>query len=264
MMKISEKKLFLLDLDGTLYLDDFLFEGSAEFLSTVKESGGEWLFLTNNSSKSADAYVEKMKRLGIDVAKDDFLTSVDALIEYLRPLGYEKIYVSGTRSFREQLDGAGFNTVIELSDDIDALVCGYDTELTYKKLEDSCILLGRGVDFIAANPDWTCPTWYGFAPDCGSVCKMLETATGRRPKFIGKPEPEMIYLSLKKKGVKKEEAVLIGDRLYTDIASAKNAGIDAILVLSGETKLSDVPESDIKPDYIFKDIKEILEAYKES
>ena len=178
-------------MDGTIYLGDRLFDGTVDFLEYVRASGGKYLFLTNNSSRSVDAYIDRMARFGISTTKEDFLTSVDALCVYLSKNGYggKRLYAFGTASFRRQLTDAGFSVTDRLEDGIDALVCGFDTELTFRKLEDACILLGRGVDFIAANPDWVCPTSYGYVPDCGSVCEMLFRATGRRPVFIGKPQP---------------------------------------------------------------------------
>ena len=107
-------------------------------------------------------------------------------------------------------------------------------ELTFQKLEDACILLNRGVDYYATNPDWVCPTWYGSVPDCGSVCEMLFRATGRRPFVIGKPQPAMALLAMEKWGYSRDETLLVGDRLYTDIACGVNAGIDTVFVLSGE------------------------------
>ena len=248
-MSLQEKKLFLLDMDGTIYLDETLFDGTVDFLSYVKEIGGKYLFLTNNSSRSVDAYIAKMQRLGIAAGKEDFLTSVDALIVYLQKNGYreKKLYAFGTASFRSQLSDAGFRVTDRLEEDVDALVCGFDTELSFQKLEDACILLNRGVDFIAANPDWVCPTWYGFVPDCGSVCEMLFRATGRRPVLIGKPKPEMALLAMEAYGYSKEQSLLIGDRLYTDIACGVNAGIDTILVLSGESREEDIAPSPEKP-----------------
>ncbi len=226
----------------------------------MREIGGKYLFLTNNSSRGVQAYIEKMARLGIQTGREDFLTSVDALIVYLRNHGYVKktLYAFGTASFRRQLAEAGFRITQELSDEVGALVCGFDTELTFQKLEDACILLNRGVDFLAANPDWVCPTWYGYVPDCGSVCEMLFRATGRRPVFIGKPEPAMALLAMEQCGFRKQETLLIGDRLYTDIACGVRAGIDAVLVLSGESTLKDVETSPEKPTYIFENIRALL------
>lgn len=262
---LQGKRLFLLDMDGTIYLDDCLFDGTVDFLDYVRKIGGKYLFLTNNSSRSVEAYIEKLARLGIASEKDDFLTSVDALVIYLAQHGYRDklLYAFGTASFRAQLSAAGFTVTDRRSDDVQALVCGFDTELTFQKLEDACILLGRGVDFIAANPDWVCPTWYGYVPDCGSVCEMLFRATGRRPVFIGKPQPEMALLAMERYGFSKAETLLIGDRVYTDIACAVHAGVDAALVLSGESTLEDVRQNAEKPTHIFENIRAVLTALQE-
>lgn len=262
MAQLAQKRLFLLDMDGTIYLDEQLFDGTTDFLRYVRQCGGKYLFLTNNSSRSVDAYVEKMRRLGIAAVPEDFLTSVDALVRYLERNGFrgKRLYAFGTASFRSQLSAAGFSVTAQLEDGIDALVCGFDTELTFRKLEDACILLGRGVDFIAANPDWVCPTSYGYVPDCGSVCEMLFRATGRRPVFIGKPQPEMARMAMEISGFGAEETLLVGDRLYTDIACGVRAGIDTALVLSGESTLADAEKSAEKPTYIFRDIREICDS----
>ncbi len=260
MSSLKEKKLFLLDMDGTLYLDDDLFEGVEDFLAHIKKIGGRYMFLTNNSSKSVDKYIEKMRKLGIETVEEDFLTSTNATCIYLaKEHKNKKIYAFGTEAFKDQLRKSGFNITDKLEDDIEVLVMGFDTELTFKKLEDACILLNRGVEYIATNPDWVCPTWYGSVPDCGSVSAMLFNATGRNPLFIGKPQPEMIYLAMEKAGYTKEETVLFGDRVYTDIRSGYNAGIDTVFVLSGEGTMKNVEESDFKPTYIRKNVKEVYE-----
>ena len=246
-------------MDGTIYLDEELFDGTIDFLNYVKEIGGRYLFLTNNSSRGVDAYVQKMARLGIEATREDFLTSTDATILYLKANHPNaKVYAFGTTTFKDQLRQSGINITDKLEDDIDLLLCGFDTELTFQKLEDSCILLNRGVPFIATNPDWVCPTWYGYVPDCGSVCQMLTTATGRKPQFIGKPQPEMALLAMERFGYEKRETMMIGDRLYTDIASGINAGIDACFVLSGEGTMEDVKTSDVKPTMIYDNIRAIL------
>ena len=262
MNNLKQKKLFLLDMDGTIYLDNDLFEGTLDFLDCVKKNGGRYMFLTNNSSKSVDKYIEKLSSLGISSVESDFFTSTNATILDLKKHGYKKIYAFGTKSFIAQLKEGGLNVTDVLEDDIDCLCVGFDTELTFKKLEDACILLGRGVDFIATNPDWVCPTWYGFVPDCGSVCQMIKNATGKWPRFIGKPQPEMAYLAMEKTGFSKEETVLIGDRLYTDIACGVNAGISTIFVLSGEGTLDDLEKSDVKPEFVYDNIKAVYEDIK--
>ena len=262
-MHLKDKKLFLLDMDGTIYLDNNLFDGTLDFLSEVKHRGGRYLFVTNNSSKSTDAYVNKLKSIGIDASEDDFLTSTDATILYIKgKYQGRKFYSFGTASFTEQLRNAGIDVVTELCEGIDGIVMGNDNELSFKKLEDACRLLRDDIIYIATNPDLVCPTSFGYVPDCGSVAEMLFRATGKRPHLIGKPRPEMLLLAMEKFGYKKEECVMIGDRVYTDIASGYNAGIDTIFVLSGEGTMADA-ECDTPPTYIFKNIREIYNAITE-
>ena len=259
MSTLKDKKLFLLDMDGTIYLDEDLFDGTLDFLDHVRKIGGKYIFLTNNSSKSVDKYIEKLGRLGIETTPDDFLTSTNATVLYLEKKSYHKIYALGTTSFKEQLRDANLPITDCLEDDIDCLCMGFDTELTFQKLEDACILLNRGVDYIATNPDWVCPTWYGYVPDCGSVSQMLYNATKRKPRFIGKPEPTMALLAMEKTGFRPEETAVIGDRLYTDIACGVNAGISSIFVLSGEGTMEDVEQSDVKPEFIYENIRKIYQ-----
>ena len=283
MNELTNKRLFLLDMDGTLYLDDRLFPGAADFLAKIRACGGKYLFLTNNSSKGVDSYVAKMTRLGVPAAPADFLTSVDALIVFLeRTYGAavkkKKMYVVGTRSFCAQLAAAGFLLTETPDDDTALLILGFDRELTYRKLEDACRLLARGrqaartsgdakavaglpaVDYYATNPDWVCPTAFGSVPDCGSMAWMLEKATGRLPKFIGKPEPEMALLAMAQCGCSAAETLLIGDRLYTDIACGNRAGVDTAFVLSGEGTLADLAKGQGKPTYIFENVAEVCKA----
>ena len=265
MASLAEKRLFLLDMDGTLYLDDLLFDKVPEFLSLIRQQGGRYLFLTNNSSRGVEGYVAKMRRLGIETTPEDYLTSADAAQHtLLTEFPGQRCYVSGTASLKAQLAGAGVPITDALSDDIAVLLSGFDTELTFQKLEDSCILLNRGVPWLATNPDWVCPTWYGSVPDCGSVCEMLTRATGRRPEFLGKPRPAMVQLALAETGFPPEQAVLIGDRLYTDIACAVNAGIDSIFVLSGEGKREDIERDSIHPTWVYDDIGAVLRAWEET
>ena len=263
MTPLKDKRLFLLDMDGTIYLDEQLFDGTLEFLAHVKAMGGRAMYLTNNSSKSVKSYVDKLARLGINACAEDFLTSVNATVLYLQKQAYHKIYAFGTQSFKSQLKEAGLPVTDRLEEDIDCLCMGFDTELTFQKLEDACILLNRGVDFVATNPDWVCPTWYGSVPDCGSVSEMLFRATGRRPRFIGKPQPDMVELAVAKSGFTKEQAILLGDRLYTDIQSGVNAGVDTVLVLSGEATMEDLAASQVKPAYVMENIREFFNKIKE-
>ncbi|MBQ4071665.1 MAG: HAD-IIA family hydrolase [Clostridia bacterium] len=263
MTPLKDKKLFLLDMDGTIYLDNDLFDGTLDFLSLVRRRGGRYIFVTNNSSKSTDAYVAKLERIGIAATEDDFLTSTDATILYIKNnFSGRRFYAMGTDSFVKQLADAGIDVCTDVCDDVFGVVISNDQELTFKKLEDVCVLLKRDVEYIATNPDWVCPTSFGYVPDCGSFAEMLRRATGKTPTFIGKPMPEMLFLAMEKYGYTKDETVIVGDRIYTDIASGYNAGVDTVFVLSGEGTLADAEATDKKPTYILSNIRELYNIIK--
>lgn len=256
---LIRKKLFLLDLDGTVYLGDKIFDGVLNFLSFVDSIGGKFVFLSNNSSKSVTDYIEKLQNFGINVEASNFMTASTATSLHIRRHYINKIaYVLGTESFKTELRRDGIIVKDQFSEEIDLLLVGFDTELSYSKLEDACRILSKDVTYLATNPDLVCPTQYGFVPDCGSICKMLETATGKVPTFIGKPSPTMINLSIENNSFLKEETIIIGDRLYTDILCGINAGITTALVLTGETKISDLYETKYTPDFVFENICELF------
>lgn len=258
--EINQINLFLFDMDGTLYLGDELFSFTKELLKAIKDAGKKYLFMTNNSSKSVVDYVRKLERLGVEATEEDFITSSQATAYYLQ-LHYpkKKLYVCGTNSLKEELRKGGF-VVTENLEEVECIVMGFDTELTFKKLEDvSRLLLTKELPYIATNPDYVCPTEFGSVPDCGSVCDMIYNATKKCPIVIGKPTPLMPELAMEKYGYGKEETAVIGDRIYTDIKSGLNAGIKGILVMSGETTEEILAESEDKPDLVLRDCSEILD-----
>ncbi len=262
-MDLSKKKLFLLDMDGTIYLDETLFPGVPEFLARIRERGGRYLFLTNNSSRGLDGYLAKMARLGIPAGEEDFLTSADATVRVLKQeYPGRLVYVMGTESLKDQLRREGIAVTDRPDEAVSVLLAGFDRELTFRKLEDACILLNRGADFLATNPDWVCPVSFGYVPDCGSMCEMLWHATGRKPRVIGKPQPDMVFLAMERTGFAPEETLLIGDRLYTDIACGVNAGVDTAFVLSGEGTMEDIKTMGIEPATVWPDIQAILREMK--
>jgi len=257
-------RLYLFDMDGTLYLGDRLYDFTLELLDTIKKTGRRYLFMTNNSSKSVEDYIKKLAKLGISATRDDFITSSQATAYYLKEnFPNHRLYVCGTQSLKKELETEGF-TVTENLSEVDCIVMGFDTELTFKKLEDvSRLLLTRSeLPYIATNPDYVCPTEFGSVPDCGSMCDMIFNATGKRPVVIGKPSPLMPQLAMAKYGYKKEEAAVVGDRIYTDVKSGLNAGITGILVLSGETTPEILAKSADKPHLVLQDASEIVEALK--
>ena len=262
---LRSKKLYLFDMDGTLYLGDQLYSFTIELLETLKATGRKYLFMTNNSSKSVEDYIKKLAKLGIPSTREDFITSSQATAYYLKQHHWgQKLYVCGTRSLKRELEMEGF-TVTENIDEVECIVMGFDTELTFQKLHDvSYLLLTREeIPYIATNPDYVCPTEFGSVPDCGSVCDMIYNATKKRPVVIGKPSPLMPLLAMEQHGYTKEETAVVGDRIYTDVKSGLNAGITGILVLSGESTLQTLAESDVEPHLVLEDASEILVAIKE-
>ena len=261
---LASKKLFLFDMDGTLYLGDRLFDFTTSLLAEIRRTGGKYLFMTNNSSKSVADYIKKLEKLGISSTREDFITSSQATAYYLHKHHEgQRLYVCGTESLKEELRWEGF-TVTEKVEDTDCIVMGFDTELTFQKLHDvSYLLLTRELPYIATNPDLVCPTEFGSVPDCGSVCGMIFNATGKRPVVIGKPSPLMPQLAMDRLGYSKEETCVIGDRIYTDVKSGLNAGITGILVMSGETTPEILAQSEDKPHLVLESAKEILEVLYE-
>ena len=263
---LSRIQLYLFDMDGTLYLGERLYDFTLELLDTIKNTGRRYLFMTNNSSKSVEDYIKKLAKLGISATREDFITSSQATAYYLKQ-NYPKhrLYVCGTNSLKKELEREGF-TVTENLAEVDCIVMGFDTELTFKKLEDvSRLLLTReDIPYIATNPDYVCPTEFGSVPDCGSVCDMIFNATGKRPVVIGKPSPLMPQLAMAQHGYAKEETAVVGDRIYTDVKSGLQAGITGILVLSGETTPEILAQSEDKPHLVLQDASAIITALKNS
>ena len=257
---LKNQNLFLFDMDGTLYLGNQLYSFTKELLATIRAKGKKYLFMTNNSSKSVADYVKKLAHLGIEATEDDFITSSQATAYYLK-LHHKsaRLYVCGTNSLKQELRKNGF-VITENLDEVDCIVMGFDTELTFKKLEDVSKLLHtrENIPYIATNPDYVCPTEFGSVPDCGSVCDMIYNATKKRPIVIGKPEALMPELAMQQHGYSKDETTVIGDRIYTDIKSGLKAGIHTILVLSGETTQDILDASEDKPHMVMQDASEMI------
>lgn len=249
-------------MDGTIYLGNQIFEYTIPLFDRIKEMGGRYVLVTNNSSKSCDAYIEKMRRMGVETTEKDFFTSVQASILYLKTNHPgEKVFVSGTKTFVEQITSAGINVTTELDKTATVVLLGFDTEVTFEKLDRiSQQLTGFKGAYLAANLDLVCPTEYGYVPDMGSMAICLQNATGLYPKGIGKPEPTMLEIACQATGIDKKDAVMVGDRLYTDIASGVNAGIDTICVMSGEATFEETIAYEKQPTWIFDSVKEILEV----
>jgi HAD superfamily hydrolase (TIGR01450 family) len=211
---LKKIKLFVLDMDGTFYLGNKIIDGSLEFLKEVKDSGRDFLFFTNNSSKAPQNYIEKLAGMNCVVERKDIMTSGDVTIEYLQShYANSKVYLLGTKELEQSFLDAG----IWLTDSKpDIVVVGFDMTLTYEKLEKACTFIRNGAKFIATHLDINCPTEEGFIPDCGAISAAIKLSTGVEPEFMGKPFEKTVDMIVKRTHYEKDEIAFVGDRLYTD------------------------------------------------
>lgn len=253
---LSHVRLFVLDMDGTFFLGNRRIDGALDFVKKVKETGRDFIFFTNNSSKNGNMYVEKLNGMGCHVSREDIMTSGDVAAEYLKT-NYpgKSVYLAGTPALEELFQQEG---ILLTKEKPDVVVVGFDMTLTYEKLERVCTYIREGAAFLATHKDINCPTENGFIPDCGAMCAAITLSTGVEPRYLGKPCKETVDMVLQRTGYKREEIAFAGDRLYTDVATGVNNGAAGILVLSGETKAEDIEASEIKPDAVFESLKAMI------
>ena len=276
---LSEEKLLqacakikhvALDMDGTIYLGSTLFPYTQAFLQTLRNNEISYSFLTNNPTKSSNDYLLKLQKLGIYATEEQMYTSSIATIDYIRMQYPEakRIFTLGTPSMQAEFKKAGFEITSDSANDVpDILVVAFDTTLEYSRLCRAAWWASKtDIPYIATNPDWVCPTDQPtILVDCGSLCKAIEGATKRQPDIvIGKPNPNMLYCIRDKYNLKDDEIAMVGDRIYTDVATAQNAGSFGVLVLSGETTLEVSLTYDRQPDLTALSIKEFGELLQKS
>lgn len=260
---LKNKKLFLFDIDGTLAVGDTLLDGSRELLDYIAQIGGKACFITNNSTKSGGDYVKRFREVfRLETDEEQFITSgymtLRFLLEHFRN---RKIYVLGTGSFIAELRKNGLDITEVCEEDISCAVVAYDSELNYDKLtQASKVLLTREVPFYGTNPDLRCPIDFGFVPDCGAICRMLTDTTDRVPIYLGKPSPAVVELCLERFGFSREETLVVGDRLYTDIACGINGGVDTCVLFTGEAAPGDPENTKYPADYAFADVRQLWQA----
>lgn len=256
--RLAGVRCFLLDMDGTFYLGDNLIEGSLEFLDALERTGRTARFLTNNSSKSASVYAAKLERMGVKERYRDVISSGHAAAHYcLEKFPGQKCYLLGNPMLTAELTAMG----LELTeDDPDYVLVAFDTTLDYAKMCKVCDYIREGKPYIATHPDYNCPTETGFIPDMGAIMAFIEASTGRKADIIlGKPNRGIVDEALMRTGFALSEMAMVGDRLYTDVATGVNHGMTGILVLSGEATMEDVKTSDVKPDLIFDRLSDMIE-----
>ena len=251
-------RYFCLDMDGTIYLDSTWIDGASDFLAALTATGRKYCFMTNNSSKSAEIYARKLMNMGLPIDPEkQLITSGHATVGYLqRKYPGKRIYLFGNPMVKMEFAQRG---ILLDEEDPEVVVTSFCTSFHYRDLCRLCALVRAGLPYVATHPDFNCPTKTGFIPDIGSLSAYVEASTGRRPdKVVGKPESEIIDYALETMGAPREEACVIGDRLYTDVKSGVNNGLCGIFVLSGEAQLEDLPTSDVQPHLIFDSVKEII------
>ena len=242
-----------LDMDGTIYMGMSLFDYTKPFLARLKQMGITYSFLTNNPSTSIADYLKKLAGMGIEATADEMYTTALATIDYIKTNLPEakRLFILGTPSMTSEFIKAGFEVAEDSADDRpDAVVVAFDKTLTYDRLCRAAWWIHQGLPYIATNPDKVCPTDQPTVlVDCGSICKCLEHATSRQPDItLGKPDPNMLSGIMQRYGLRADEIAMVGDRIYTDVQMAFNAGAFGVLVLSGETTLDIVAEAPRKPN----------------
>jgi len=255
-------KHFILDMDGTTYRGSEIFKHTVDFVHTLKDLGIGYTFLTNNSSYSTAEYLNKLREMGIMVKQDQIYTSNLATIDYLKSEHpeVEKLYILGTDALKMEFQAAGYEVMGEdIAQNPDAVIVGFDTSLTFEKLCRAGYWIQKNILYIATHPDRICPTNQPtLLLDCGAICAALKEATGRAPDMtLGKPDQIMIEGIIKHHEIDKSELAIIGDRLYTDMEMARQAGIMGILVLTGETKREDLIDYPNPPDLIVDDLSDL-------
>ena len=244
-----------LDLDGTLYLGSELIDGALDFLVRLEERGIQRFFLSNNSSRSVTQYVEKLHGMGVPASPGDVLLSTHDLLAWLSTNGITETYLVGTSGMQGMLEDAGISTD---SGEPEYVVLGYDTEITYEKLSTASVHLHRGVPMVASHPDTVCPSPEGGLPDTGAYMELFEATTGVRPEHVcGKPNAGMILHKVDEIGLRPEQCAMIGDRLYTDMEMAQRAGVQGILVLSGEATIEDLQAAPQTPSLVVGSVDEL-------
>ena len=257
--ELTAKQVYFFDLDGTIYLGDNLFNGVSELIEALKNKQKHFFFLSNNSSLSTANYLEKLNKFNLNITKENLILSQHPTIEYLKKNKFKKIFLLGTKSLREEFKQEGFE-LTEQNPQI--IVLAFDKELTYDRLVKAThLLLKKDFPYIATHLDNRCPTENGYIPDAGGIAALLHKAVERMPRVFGKPNIEMLLFKLNQLEISTKDAVIFGDRLYTDIKMGKNAGITTCCVLSGEATLDMIKKSEYKPDFIINGIWELLNEF---
>ena len=257
---LTSKKLFVFDMDGTIYLGNQVFDFAIRFIEHLRANGYRVLFFTNNASHTTEFYMGKLTRLGFSPREDEIMTSGDVTVEFLRRHRAGKsVYLVGTPELVEHFGASGIPMLTGSEAEADIVVTSFDTTLTYEKLDNACRFVRCGAEYLSTHPDYNCPTETGFIPDSGAIAAFVTASTGVQPTYFGKPYAETVQMICESTGMQKQDICIFGDRLYTDIALGRLHGVTAVLVLTGETQQADVDAADPekRPDMTFASLAEV-------
>lgn len=258
--KIADKKLYILDMDGTIYLGGIVFDFAIKLIDNLRKSGRRVLFFTNNASHTTEFYYSKLNRLGFSPCEGEIMTSGDVTVDYLKANRAGKsVYLVGTDELALDFKKRGINLVSENAESCDVVVSSFDTSLTYEKLNAACRFIRNGAEYLSTHPDFNCPIENGFLPDSGAIAAFITASTGILPTYLGKPYGATIEAIERVCEVDRNDMIVFGDRLYTDIALGKKHGVCSVLVLSGETLYDDIDKADAtqKPDFVFNSLDDV-------
>jgi len=258
---IRKKTGFICDMDGVLYHGDRLLPGAKEFVEWLVTEKKKFLFLTNSSERTPRELQEKLKRLGIEVERSHFYTSALATATFLstqRPGG--SAFIIGEAGLINALYNAGYtmNNV-----DPDYVVMGETHSYSYEKIEQAVNLVLKGARLIGTNPDVSGPIDEGIAPATKALIAPIEIATGKKAYYIGKPNPLMMRIALKKLDCINEETIIIGDRMDTDIIAGIESEIDTCLVLSGITNMDMIRNFPYCPHFVLNGVLDLVKQRNE-
>lgn len=253
-------KGLILDMDGVLWRDNEPIGDLPAIFQSIEDQGLKVILATNNATKTVDDFFTKIKRFGVILEDWQIISAAQATAIFLAekyPNG-RIVYAVGTPSLSKILSDGGLDVVTERRDDVQVVVAAMDTDLTYEKIKNAELLVRNGCEFIGTNPDVTYPSPEGLIPGAGTVIGAIEIASGQKAKIIGKPEPLLYQMALRRLDLKPEETLGVGDRLETDIVGAQAAGIRSAFVLTGASTLEQAHQMATPPDIISKSLSELI------
>ena len=261
MTDLSKIAAMIIDMDGVLWRGETFLPGVSEFFEFLRARSILFTLATNNATASPERVMSRLAEIGVNIDSDEVLTTAAATATFLKDLkpAGSQVFVIGETALQVALEEAGFN-VTSSHEGADAVVVGFDRELTYMKLAKASFAVAEGAVFVGTNPDPSFPVENGQAPGNGAILAAVQTTTGVEPVIVGKPEPHLYHQASARLNVPPERVLVLGDRLTTDILGAHRSGMASALLLTGVTSKDEAEASSIKPDWVFDDLLQLIDA----